>query len=291
MGILAQERRTAARLSVQLYSLGAEAVTDTEAVVARLASLGYAAVEPVVSTGSTPASLEFARSMGMEELPPLDVAALRRSLDEHGMVAPSCHVALPEGAMAQAILDEQEELGSGLLVSAAVFDEEAGKLEAFDDLDSIKRLAERFNAAADLVRPRGMRVGYHNHFWELETDFGGRSGLELFYELTVPDVVAEVDVYWAQIAGRDPVDLVHNLGDRVVLLHVKDGTGSFQDPSLPLGTGVVDVPAVLAAGDCVQWHIVELEGMGDSTWSALEQDARYLVDGGWSIGQKSLAGE
>ena len=136
-----------------------------------------------------------------------------------------------------------------------------------------------------------MRVGYRNHFWELETDFGGRSGLELFYELTVPDVVAEVDVYWAQIAGRDPVDLVHNLGDRVVLLHVKDGTGSFQDPSLSLGTGVVDVPAVLAAGDFVQWHIVELEGMGDGTWSALEQDARYLVDGGWSIGQKSLAGE
>jgi sugar phosphate isomerase/epimerase len=275
-----KERSMAARLSVQLYSLGAEAVTDTAAMVARLASLGYAAVEPVVSTGSTPALREFGRSMGMKELPPLDVAALRSSLDEHGMVAPSCHVALPEGAMAQAILDEQEDLGSSLLVAPAVFDEKAGKLEAFDDLDSIKRLAERFNVAADLARPRGMRVGYHNHFWELETDFGGRSGLELFYELTAPDVVAEVDMYWAQVAGRDPVDL-----------HVKDGSGSFQDPSLPLGTGVVDLPAVLAAGDCVQWHVVELEGVGDGTWSALEQGARYLVDGGWSIGQKSLAGE
>ena len=60
-----------------------------------------------------------------------------------------------------------------------------------------------------------MRVGYHNHAWEFATDFDGRSGLDVFYELCEPDVIAEIDIYWAQLGGRDPVDLVRTLGERV----------------------------------------------------------------------------
>ena len=268
-----------APLSVQLYSLGAAPATDVEGTIARLAALGFAAVEPVVSTGASEQMREFAKNMGAEHLPPeVDVAALKRALDAHGMVAPSSHVQLPDGEHAEAILDEQEMLGSTTLVTAALFDADSATLESFDDLDRIKQLAERFNRAAERARARGMRVGYHNHFWEFATDFDGRSGLEVFYELCEPDIVAEVDVYWAQLGGRDPVDLVRTLGDRVSLLHVKDGDGELGATSSPLGEGVVDLPAVLNAATAAQWHIVELEGMDDDTvWPALETSAQYLV--------------
>ena len=277
-----------APLSVQLYSLGAAPASDPAGVVGRLAAMGYVGVEPVVATGASEAMRDWARRMGADDVPPVDVPALKRALDAHGMVAHASHVQLPEGEQAERILDEQELLGSSMLVVPALFDPEAEAVEAFDDLDRIKRLAERFNVAADLARPRGIRVGYHNHFWEFATQFDGVSGLERFYELCEPDVFAEVDLYWAQLGGRDPVDLVRALGERVALLHVKDGDGTLGAPTCPLGDGVVDLAGALAAAGSASWHVVELEGIPEpEVWSELEAAHRYLVAGGWSTGRRT----
>ena len=107
-------------------------------------------------------------------------------------------------------------LGSSMLVTAGTLRPRIGLARERSTISTGSRqLAERFNRAAELARSRGMRVGYHNHFWEFGTDFDGRSGLDVFYELCEPDVVAEIDIYWAQVGGRDPVDLVRTLGDRV----------------------------------------------------------------------------
>jgi sugar phosphate isomerase/epimerase len=270
-------------VSVQLYSLGSLPANDPAGVIARLSSMGYEEVEPVVTTevGVSDEMLDYLKSMGASEsdIPAsVDVPALKRALDEHGMTAPSIHVELPEGDTVEAILDTSELLGSTLLVCPGLFNPEARAMEAFDDLDRIKRLAERFNVATEHARSRGMRVGYHNHHWEFGTDFDGRSGLEVFYELTEPDVFAEIDVYWAHAGGRDPVELVKALGDRVLLLHVKDGDGKLGSPSSELGTGVVDLPAVLAAATSARAHIVELEGLDEERiWPALEASQRYLA--------------
>ena len=271
-----------APLSVQLYSLGAAPATDPSGVIGRLAAMGYGAVEPVLGTGMSPAMVELAKSTDHTPAS-IDSAALKRALDTHGVSAPSSHVGLPVGEFANQILDEQEMLGGRYLITAVIFDESTASLESFSDMDQIKRLAERFNAGAEAARARGMRVGYHNHFWEFGTDFDGRSGLEVFYELVDPDVVAEVDVYWAQVGGRNPVDLIEALGDRVALLHVKDGDGEFGTPSTALGRGIVDIPSVLAAARAAQFHVVELEGMrAEEIWPALDQSRNYLVDSGLS---------
>jgi len=280
-----------APLSVQLYSLGTAPSTDLGGTIERLASLGFAAVEPVLGTGASKEMRAFAESMGAQHIPPpVDAVALKHALDAHGMTAPSSHVQLPLGEHAEAILDEQEMLGGTTLVTAALFNAESGSLEAFDDLDRIKELAERFNRASEVAQARGMRVGYHNHFWEFAAQFDGRSGLEVFYELCEPEVVAEVDIYWAQLGGRDPVELVRSLGDRVTLLHVKDGDGELGATSTALGEGVVDLPGTLAAATVAQWHVVELEGMDEQTiWPALEASAQFLVEHGLSTPRDAAA--
>ena len=55
-----------------------------------------------------------------------------------------------------------------------------------------------------------------------------------------PEVVLEVDTYWAYAGGADVPALLARLGDRVVALHIKDGDGSL-DPSkqVPVGSGVL----------------------------------------------------
>lgn len=270
-----------AGLSVQLYSLGAAPALDPFGVAARLAALGYRGVEPVLASGASDAMRDFARSMGAPDFPPVDAATLKRALDEHGLVAHASHVQLPEGSAAEQILDEQEMLGSSTIIVPALFDTESGSIESFADRGRIEQLADRFSAAAERAAARGIRVGYHNHFWEFATTIDGRSGLELFYELASPAVVAEIDLYWAQLGGRDPVDLVRSLGDRVVLVHVKDGDGQMGTPSCNLGDGVADVPASLAAATAAEWHVVELEGLDDDAiWPALEASRDYLLHHG-----------
>ena len=60
--------------------------------------------------------------------------------------------------------------------------------------------------------PTGMTLGYHNHFWELERVIDDRPALLHLFDLVAPDVVAEVDIYWAQWAVSDPVTVVAALG-------------------------------------------------------------------------------
>jgi sugar phosphate isomerase/epimerase len=270
-------------ISVQLYSLGSLPASDPAGVIGRLAALGFEEVEPVVRPDvPVPAEmLEWLKSIGASEsdLPvPVDVPALKRALDEHGMRAPSSHAQLPEGDAAEAILDAHELLGTTFLVVPSLFNPESLAMEAFDDLDRIKRIADRFNVAADRAASRGMRVGYHNHQSEFSADFDGRSGLEVFFELTEPEVFAEIDVYWAHVAGRDPVELIEALGDRVVLLHVKDGDGRAESPNTALGNGVIDLPAILAAATSARAHVVELEHLDDDQiWPVLEESQRYLA--------------
>src|SRR4051812_3345683 len=151
-----------APLGVQLYSLGEATANDLDGTIARLAALGYAAVEPVLGTGGSEQVREFVARLGADLLPTVvDVGALKRALDDNGMVTPSCHVHLPEGDHAEAVLDEQELLGSTTLIVPFLLDADSGSFEAFSELDGIKRAAERFNRAAELARSRGMRVGYH----------------------------------------------------------------------------------------------------------------------------------
>lgn len=154
--------------------------------------------------------------------------------------------------------------------------------------DRIKRVAERFNLAAERARSRDMRIGYHNHFWEFGTDFDGRSGLEVFFELVEPDVFAEIDLYWARVGGRDPVELITSLGSRVLLLHAKDGDGAPGTPSCAFGDGVVDLPRALETASSAMWHVVELEGLDETDiWPALDQSRRYLIDRGLSATRDS----
>jgi sugar phosphate isomerase/epimerase len=122
-----------------------------------------------------------------------------------------------------------------------------------------------------------MRLGYHNHFWELAS-IDGRVALTELFELAGTNIVAEVDTYWAQVGGADPAQYVKELGDRVRFLHVKDGPAdSHESAMVAVGAGQVDVPAILTANPAVQWHIVELDRCDTDMYTAVADSARYLA--------------
>jgi sugar phosphate isomerase/epimerase len=243
-----------AATSVQLYSLREESAIDFPAVLARLGEIGFVGVETAGFYGLT-------------------AAEVRRVLDDAGLVASSAHIGWAKPDEYDAALDAHQELGCDTVVIPSL----APKM--FADLDGIRAAADRVNAANERAQARGLTLGYHNHFWELQTVIDDRPALLHLFDHVDRSVIAEVDVYWAQVGGSDPAQLVAALGDRATLLHVKDGPAeNYEQAMVAVGDGVIDLPSVLAAAPTARWHIIELDRCDTDMFDAVERSYRYLVD-------------
>jgi len=252
---------TAPPISVQLYSLREEVAVDFPAVLARLGAKGYAGVELAGFGALTPQQLADA-------------------LAQAGLAVSSAHVGYARADDFGAALADHEVLGCDTAVIPAL------AAEGFADLDGVQKSAERVNRLVDVARAHGMTLGYHNHFWEFTPMPDGRPALLHFFEHVAPEVFAEVDIYWAEVAGADPAALVGELGARAALLHVKDGPADEPKSSMvAVGEGVVDIPGVLAAAPDARWHIVELDRCATDMFEAVERSYDYLVGGGYSRGR------
>ena len=108
----------------------------------------------------------------------------------------------------------------------------------------------------------------------------GLPGLELLATLLNPAVVLEVDTYWAQVAGVDAVDLLARLGERVQLIHVKDGpiTREGKD-QLAIGDGAMPVLEILA-GSAHRVPVVEFDGFRGDVFDAVRRSFAFLTANG-----------
>ena len=91
--------------------------------------------------------------------------------------------------------------------------------------------------------------------------FDGRTGLEILYDESDPDLLkSELDTYWIQHGGGDPAAWIRNLKGRIPTIHVKDmemqgSTQLFAE----VGEGNLNWSAILEASrdSGVEWYIVE----------------------------------
>jgi sugar phosphate isomerase/epimerase len=238
-------------LSVQLYTVRNALAEDFDGTLAQIAGFGYTQVEP----------FQFVNFLdGL------------RNLGKHGLSAPTTHVGLLSGDQ-DAIFAAAKELGIETVIEPAVRDQH------WQTEDDIKTTASQLNAAAEKAADHGLRVGYHNHWWELEAKVDGRHGLEVLAENLAPEVVLEVDTYWAYAGGADVPALLKRLGERVVALHVKDGDGSTDTKKqVAVGSGSLPVWDFLdAAPDALR--VVELDDSSGDLLEAVRDSRAYLSAG------------
>ena len=247
-------------ISLQLYSVREEAAHDLRGVLHEVAHMGYVGVELAGDYG----------------LPPTEWRAL---LDQLGLVASSTHSALPTEANLAELVATARTLGYHYHVTGFGPDQYATE-------ELTRETAATAQRAAELLRGSGLTLGIHNHYWEFDHSFGGRYPHEVFME-AAPDVVAQVDTYWAQVAGADPAAVIRKLGPRAPLLHMKDGPGDKEQAMTAVGAGIVDWPAVIAAADeSVEWLIVELDSCDTDMLQAVAESYRYLTTHGFAQGRK-----
>jgi sugar phosphate isomerase/epimerase len=234
---------TPARVTgVQLYAVRSILKKDPDRVLATLAGIGFKEVEG------------FSRA---------DTAALAPRIRQHGLTVRSCQAETP---LFTANWEQYPELRQITLPEAIDSLATAGA-EYFtmgyistgargDNDDFFRRTADRMNAAAELGRKSGLRFAWQNHAFEFEGQ-PGRRPIDIYKERLDSRLVGlELNVFWASIAGQDPLRLLKEWKGRVPLLQLNDkakdaprqfsetiGTGAFVEA----GGGDIDFPAILKA--------------------------------------------
>ncbi|MGA7203139.1 MAG: sugar phosphate isomerase/epimerase [Specibacter sp.] len=239
--------------SLQLYTVRKPLEDDLAGTIAKVAAIGFTNVEPYnfVATADE----------------------LSAALTANGLSAPSGHAPLLRADQDE-IFRAANKLGIGTVIDPHV-DRAQWTTE-----DDIKATAAALNAAAAKGADYGVRVGYHNHEFELETQINGRSGLEILAENLDPEVLLEVDTYWAAVGGEDPVELLKRLGDRVRFIHIKDGPLTKVDKDqVAVGSGKVPVWDVIAAASALEVGVVELDDFSGDIFDAVTDSFTYLKAG------------
>jgi sugar phosphate isomerase/epimerase len=156
-----------------------------------------------------------------------------------------------------AVFDDNETVGNKTLIVPWLAEE---KRKTAADW---KAFAHEMDKLAHLCNQRGFVFGYHNHSFEFEK-FDGKSGFDIFWENAGPAVKSELDVYWVKHGGQDPVSYINKLGSRVVLLHLKDMAAGPEQRFAPVGSGILDFKAIIAAAEKV-----------GTSYGIVEQDNSY----------------
>jgi sugar phosphate isomerase/epimerase len=227
-------------IGINLYSIRHELARAPEESLKKVAEAGFDAVELYLSP----------------DLPPPET--MKQLCDRHGLAICGMHdiqaLDHPEAALKTA-----EIIGSEFIT----YPYPEGR--DFSDPVQVQKLVEDLNRAGAFFAQNGKTLTYHNHHLEFMRT-GGTPVLEQLLEKTDPRFVQfQLDIYWVQYGGCDPLDWCRKLGDRLAQLHVRDyAVGADGTPrTCIVGQGNLDIPAVLAAAGSSQWILEQEEYLTD----------------------------
>lgn len=239
-------------LSVQLYTVRDALSADLPGTLQRIADIGYTNVEA------------FGFVDNADEL----AAALR----DAGLAAPSGHARLLDAGEQdlERIFHASTTLGFGTLIDPHI---DESRWTTREDVEAIAR---ELSALAPRAADHGLVLGYHNHAFEFSNRIDGVSAYEVFADALSDDVVLELDTYWVQVGGDDPVAVIDNYGDKVQFLHVKDGDGSHDDKQqVAVGNGIMPIRDIIAAAPDAL-HVVELDDHEGDVFQAVADSYTFL---------------
>ncbi|NOZ21786.1 MAG: sugar phosphate isomerase/epimerase [Planctomycetes bacterium] len=250
-------------VGLQLHTVRQELMADMAGTLAKVAEMGYKGVELVP----------------LKDGPP--PAEIRSMIESKKLTLISSHVGFADlrDDFDNTIATHKELGHSDLVVGAVPADmrkSDDGWKEAVAQLDEMARKA----------KVAGFRVSMHNHAFELEKTVDGVEAHHYVFSQIPPDVLnAQLDTYFIQDVGKDPVEYIRKFAARVPLLHIKDkAKDSDPDDQTHIGNGVIDWDAVFAAAEesGVEWYIVEqkresIPGIESARLSAEYMKSRGMV--------------
>lgn len=233
-----------------------------------------------------PSTLDAIKAMGITDIEFSDLfgltaAGMRQLLDERGMTCSSF------GTSYENALNKTDEVAADARTLGAQFVRVAWiPHKGPFTLELTQKVADDFNLIGKALKEKhGLTFCYHNHGYEFVPHNAGTLFDELV-RLTDPLFVSfELDILWAHFPGIDPAALIVAHGERIRLLHLKDlrkgikGDLSGKTPvenDVALGTGQIDIPAVLNAAQQVRVAHYYIEDESPQPQVQVPQSIEYL---------------
>ena len=258
-------------IGLQLYTVRDAMQKDPAGTLAEVAAMGYNSLEGATYTGTQ-------NFYGMEAK---DFAAL---LKKNKLVMPSSHYRLGEektngqdvkGTILHdwdKAVEDAKTVGIKYMVCAFLSPEERG------DLDHYKYIAEQLNKAGERCKQSGIQLCYHNHDFEFAAQ-DGKLPYDILINDTDPNLVKmEMDIYWVEKAGKDPVSLINQHPGRFPLWHVKDMDNTSDKAFTEVGNGTINFKRIFAQANKagLKYFFVEQDKTPGSPFDSIKKSIGYI---------------
>lgn len=262
-------------VAVQVYSVRDNAKENLRATLEQIKKIGYDGVEFAGLYGNSPE----------------DIKAM---CAEIGLVPISAHVPYldmvkdPEG-----VLSQYAAIGCRFVAVPYLNEEYRPGQDKFAEvIENVKMLGA-------VAKKLGMQLLYHNHDFEF-MKLDGKYALDILYDEVPADLLkTELDVCWVNVGGEVPADYIRKYSGRAPVVHLKDFYGEKSEDMYeligidkaapkrpgnfefrPVGSGVNDFPAILAAAEDAgaEWVVVEQDKatMGLTPMESITKSREYL---------------
>lgn len=227
------------KVALQLYTLRSllKTPSDIRETFKNVKAIGYDAVQ-------------------VSGLGPIETNELKDILTETGLYPCSVHRSY------EALLKEPEKI----LQECKLIGYETVACHSLNNelhnVQGFKTAAKELTKVGKYFFENGIILVYHNHAFEFEK-FNRKTGLEILLEESDPKYLqTELDTYWIQYGGGDPVEWLLKYKDRAPIVHLKY-MGIIKDKQVmrEIGEGNLNWEAIFKT----------LKSM-DTRWYAIEQD-------------------
>ncbi|MEE3234521.1 MAG: sugar phosphate isomerase/epimerase [Candidatus Latescibacterota bacterium] len=243
-------------VAAQLYTL--RDFTKTEADIRttfeRVSEIGYKAVQ-------------------ISALGKIEISDLREIADKNELEIIASHISYDLIVNeTQKVIDDHKKLSCRHVAIGGLPTE-------FRNKDGFQRFALECSEAVKPIIEAGLTFSYHNHSFELQK-FGDRTGLDILVEESDPAYFSfEIDTYWIQHGGGNPVSCLRRLKDRMHIVHLKDmAMDGTQQLFAEVGEGNLEWEGILSAcqNANIEWYIVEQDVCQGDPFESLEVSLNNL---------------
>ena len=270
-------------VAVQLYSVRDEMQNDFYGTIKAMKELGYDGVE-------------FAGLFGEEP------AKIKAFCEEIGITPISAHV--PYYDMLEdpeKVLADYAEIGCKYVAVPYLTE------ECRPGTDGFTATVEGIRKIGEAAKKLGIQLLYHNHDFEF-VKIGEEYALDVLYSTIPADFLqTEIDTCWVNVAGVVPAEYIEKYSGRAPVVHLKDfkmsgakqgqlykliGIDENEEDDeqeafsfMPVGYGVQDIPAILAACEDAgaHWVVVEQDSPAkdDTPMNSVKLSREYLKTLSW----------
>jgi len=146
--------------------------------------------------------------------------------------------------------------------------------------DGYKTFAQAISKIAKKYNNEGLKFAYHNHNFEFEK-YNGITGMDILFRESDPEAFGfELDTYWIQAGGADPVEWIYKVKGRMGVVHLKDmAIVNREQVFAEIGEGNMNWNNIIKACEKtgVEWYAIEQDECRRDPFESLDMSFRFLV--------------